>query len=277
MLIGVAQPPVVATGIDPVVIKDFVQAVEGMGFHHYAFAEHVTGRGQFHEAIAHLGYLAGITQRLELVTCMMLLPLRPAALVAKQAAHVDLVSGGRLRLGVSVSQSEVEYQSLGVDFKTRGRKIEEQIEVMRALWTQEQVDFEGRFHTIHTSIGPRPGRPIPIWMGGGTQEDQVPSARVLQRIVKLADGFIPLSSLPAERAAELADKLRAECQAQGRDPSTLGLEGDITLTDKTPAEWRREAGYYRDAGATHLILRSRSKPAEQLDMFRRFRDEVGLE
>jgi probable F420-dependent oxidoreductase len=277
MLIGVAQPPVVATGIDPIVIRDFAQAVEDMGFQHYCFAEHVVGRGQFHEAMSHLGYLAGITKRMELVTCMMLLPLRPAALVAKQAAHVDLLSGGRLRLGVSVSNFPQEYETLGVDFKSRGRKIEEQIAVMRALWTQEQVDFQGRFHQVHAAIGPRPGRMIPIWMGGGTQEDQIPSERVLRRVARLADGFIPLSSLPAERAPELVSRLHEAAHKESRDPATLGVDGDITLQDKTPDDWAREARIWRDAGAVHLILRQRQGPKEQIASLQRFKDEIGLE
>lgn len=277
MHIGVAQPPVFATGIDPVIIRDFAQAVEGLGFHHYAFAEHVAGeRGQFHEAFAHLGYLAGITTSLELVTCMMLLPLRPAVLAAKQAAHVDLVSGQRLRLGVSVSNFPVEYQALGVDFATRGKRIEEQIELMRRLWTEDIVHFEGRFHTVHAGIGPRPLRQIPFWMGGGTQEDQVPSARVARRVARLAEGFIPLSSLQAERAPELVQKLQDACRSEGRDPSTLAIEGDITLQDKTPADWVRETQIWRDAGASHLMLRMRSKVPEQIEMLKQYVAEVGL-
>jgi len=277
MHIGVAQPPVFATGIDKTIIRDFAQAVEDLGFHHYAFAEHVAGeRGQFHEAFAHLGYLAGITTSLELVTCMMLLPLRPAVLAAKQAAHIDLVSGERLRLGVSVSHSPVEFQALGVDFATRGKRIEEQIEVMRRLWSEEIVHYEGRFHTIHAGIGPRPNRQIPIWMGGGTQEDQVPSERVARRAARLADGFIPLSSLPAERAPELVARLQDACRAEGRDPATLAIEGDITLQDKTPAEWASETQIWRDVGATHLMLRMRSKVPEQIEMLKQYVAEVGL-
>jgi probable F420-dependent oxidoreductase len=276
MLIGVAQPPVFAMPVDPVYVRDYAQAAEGLGYHHYAFAEHVAGRGNFHEAFAHLGYLAGITQRMELVTCMMLLPLRPAALVAKQAAHVDLLSGGRLRLGVSVSHNEAEYEALGVDFKSRGKRIEEQIEVIRRLWDEETVDFEGRFHSIHTGIGPRPGRQIPIWMGGGTQEDAVPVPRILNRIARLADGFIPLSSMDPARAPELADKLAAACREVGRDPATLGIEGDITLQDKTPDDWARETACWRDAGAGYLMLRSRAAPAQQIEDLRKYKETFGI-
>jgi probable F420-dependent oxidoreductase len=262
--------------VDPVYVRDYAQAAEDLGYHHYAFAEHVAGRGNFHEAFAHLGFLAGVTRRMELVTCMMLLPLRPAVLVAKQAAHIDLISGGRLRLGVSVSHNEAEYQALGVDFKSRGKRIEEQIEVIRRLWTEETVDFEGRFHTVHTGIGPRPGRSIPIWMGGGTQEDAIPGPRILNRVARLADGFIPLSSLDPARASELAEKLASSCREIGRDPSTLGLEGDITLQDKTPDDWARETAAYRDAGASHIMLRSRAEPAKQIEDLRKYKETVGI-
>jgi probable F420-dependent oxidoreductase len=275
MLVGVAQPPVFAMPVDPVYARDYAQAAEDLGYHHYAFAEHVAGRGNFHEAFAHLGFLAGITQRMELVTCMMLLPLRPAALVAKQAAHIDLISGGRLRLGVSVSHNELEYEALGVDFKSRGKRIEEQIEVIRRLWSEETVDFEGRFHTIHTGIGPRPKRQIPIWMGGGTQEDTVPAPRILNRIARLADGFIPLSSMDPARAPELVEKLAAACSEVGRDPATLGIEGDVTLQDKTPDDWARETAHWRDAGAGYIMLRSRAEPAQQIADLGTYKETVG--
>ena len=276
MHVGVAQPPVFAMPVDPVFVRDYAQAAEELGYHHYAFAEHVAGRGNFHEAFAHRGFLAGITQRMELVTCMMLLPLRPAALVAKQAAHIDLISGGRLRLGVSVSHNVAEYEALGVDFASRGKRIEEQIEIIRRLWSEETVDFEGRFHTLHTGIGPRPKRQIPIWMGGGTTEDPMPSPRILNRIARLADGFIPLSSFDPARASELAGKLADACRAAGRDPATLGLEGDITLQDKTPDDWASETAAYRDAGAGYIMLRSRAAPAQQIEDLRKYRDTVGF-
>src|SRR3712207_5049701 len=193
--------PQLESGADPVAIRDYAQAVEGMGYDHILIYDHVLGadtasrpnwRGPytaqslFHEPFVLYGYFAAVTERVELVTDVIILPQRQTALVAKQAAEIDVLSGGRLRLGVGIGWNEVEYEALGESFRNRGARSEEQIEVLRLLWTQEVVDFQGRWHTITAAgINPLPvRRPIPLWIGGTAEP-------VLRRIGRLGDGWFP--------------------------------------------------------------------------------------
>ena len=217
MQLGVIFPQV-EMGVDPVAIRDYAQAVEQMGYTHLAVYDHVLGAGTttrpdwrgpytseslFHEPLVLFGYLAGCTRGLELVTEVIILPQRQTALVAKQAAEVDVLSGGRLRLGVGIGWNDVEYEVLGEDFHTRGRRVSEQIAVLRALWTQEVVTFEGKWHRItEAGINPLPvQRPIPIWMGGGRAES------ALRRIARLADGWFP-QVRPDDAGRALLESLR---------------------------------------------------------------------
>ncbi|HLE81312.1 MAG TPA: LLM class F420-dependent oxidoreductase, partial [Dehalococcoidia bacterium] len=194
MQLGVVFPQT-EIGADPGGVRNYVQAVEQMGYAHLAIYDHVLGadptnrpdwRGPytsktlFHEPMVLFGYLAALTQRLELVTSIIILPQRQTALVAKQAAEIDVLAQGRFRFGVGIGWNQVEYEALGEDFHNRGRRMEEQIAVLRALWTQEVVTFEGKWHRItEAGINPLPvQRPIPIWMGGGAEP-------VLQRIARL--------------------------------------------------------------------------------------------
>lgn len=202
--------PQTEIGSDPAAVRDYAQAVEDLGYGHITAYDHVLGastanrpdwRGSytsaamFHEIFVLFGYLAALTRRVELVSGVLILPQRQTALVAKQAAEVDVLSGGRLRLGVGVGWNAVEFEALGEDFQTRGARIEEQIAVLRALWTQPVVDFHGRWHQIPAAgINPLPvQRPIPIWMGGYVDT-------VLRRIGRVADGWLP-SALPMRRRA----------------------------------------------------------------------------
>ena len=168
---------------DPVAIKDFAQAAEAMGYSHLFIADHVLGadsahhdfpalrtynhKSVVHETLTLMGYLSAVTQRVGLATGILILPQRQTVLVAKQAAEVDVLSGGRLRLGIGVGWNTVEFQALGEDFHNRGARSAEQIEVMRALWTQDVVDFHGKWHNIsHAGLNPLPvQRPIPVWLG----------------------------------------------------------------------------------------------------------------
>ncbi|HLF72499.1 MAG TPA: TIGR03619 family F420-dependent LLM class oxidoreductase [Dehalococcoidia bacterium] len=301
MLIGVAGPPLSVTGADPAVIRDFAQAVEAMGFNHYAFSEHVLSsdaeqipelgrrsniKATFNETFALMCFLAGVTSRIELFSCILILPLRPTALAAKQSAHADILSNGRVRLGVGVSGDPLEYEALGVDHATRGARLVEQIGFLRRFWTEESVTAQTRFHTFrHVGINPRPGRLIPIWMGGGSVTDPFPSERILRRAARLADGFTAISLLPPERASELIDTLRSYVAEAGREASSFGVEGDITLTDKTPDDWRRETQLWREAGADRLILRMGPRGGvdrllatqDQIDNLKTYLKEVGLE
>ena len=171
--------PQTEIGADPVGVKDYVQAAEAMGYEHLLVFDHVLGADaskrdswdrpyssvdMFHEPFVLFGYLAGITEKIELTTGVLILGQRQTALVAKQAAEIDVLSGGRLRLGIGVGWNEVEYEALGERFTNRGRRSEEQIELMRALWTQDTVDFQGRHHQVsHAGINPLPvQRPIPM-------------------------------------------------------------------------------------------------------------------
>ena len=164
----------------------------------------------WHEPFVLFGYLAGITQTLELVTSILILPQRQTALVAKQAAEVDVLSGGRLRLGIGVGWNDVEYEALGQDFRDRGQRCEEQIEVLRALWTSELVTYEGRWHKItDAGLNPMPvQRPIPIWIGGGPGSAGTISAagseRVLKRIARMADGWFPSVGLQSNVGGAIA-------------------------------------------------------------------------
>ena len=210
MLIGVAGPPLASTGPDPVAIRDFAQAVEGLGFNHYAFSEHILnsdaeklpelGRRSnlgfgYNESFALMCFLAGVTSRIELFSCILILPLRPTALAAKQAAHADILSNGRVRLGVGVSGDVLEYEALGVDLKTRGQRMEEQVELLRRFWTEESVSAQTRFHNFrYVAINPKPKRLIPIWMGGGGAGDPMPKERILRRAALASPTASPRSA-----------------------------------------------------------------------------------
>lgn len=262
MRLGVIFPQT-EIGTDPQVIRDFAQAVEGIGYDHLVAYEHVLGanpasrpewkgfythRDPFHEPFVLFSYMAAVTRRLELATGILILSQRQTALVAKQAAEVDLLSGGRLRLGVGVGWNAVEYEALGVDFHTRGARIAEQVKVLRALWTQEAVTFHGRWHRIEDAgINPLPvQRPIPIWMGGVAEA-------VLRRIGRLADGWFLSGRVPmVERVAQI-ERVRAYARAAGRSSDEIGIESRISVAGG-PDDWRRGAEEWRRAGATHLSV-----------------------
>src|SRR6266567_5973620 len=208
MQLGVIFPQT-EIGADPKAVRDFVQAAESIGYEHVIVFDHVLGvdtahyqgwqgpytkHDMFHEPFVLYGYLAAVTQRLELVTAVIILGQRQTALVAKQAAEVDVLSGGRLRLGVGIGWNAVEYEALGENFHNRGKRSEEQLAVLRALWTQDVVSFEGRWHRItHAGLNPLPiQRPIPIWLGAGGRLNPIPPEPVMRRIARLADGWFPL-------------------------------------------------------------------------------------
>src|SRR6266404_7156909 len=203
MQVGVIFPQT-EIGADPVAVRDYVQAAENLGYAHLLVYDHVLGadaqrhagwsggytaKDMVHEPFVAFGYIAALTQRLELGTAVLVLGQRQTALVAKQAAEVDVLSGGRLRLGIGIGWNHVEYEALGENFHNRGRRSEEQIAVLRALWTQDVVDFHGRWHHIrHAGLNPLPiQRPIPLWLGGGRPGGEA----VIERIGRLADGWFP--------------------------------------------------------------------------------------
>jgi probable F420-dependent oxidoreductase len=272
MRLGVTFPQLVS-GTDPIALRDFVQAVEGIGFDHLLIYDHVLGadpsgrpgwkgnyshESLFHEPLVFLGYVASLTTRIELVTGVIVLPQRQTALVAKQAAAVDVLSGGRLRLGVGVGWNEVEFEGLNQSFGDRGARIEEQIEVLRALWATPVVDYHGKWHEIdRAGINPLPvQRPIPLWLGGWDD-------RVLRRVGRLADGWFPLRH-PAEGWAATIERVRAYAREAGRDPSAIGIEPRYSLRGN-PNDWRRAADEWRSLGATHLSVHTMESGLSKLD------------
>ena len=259
--------PQTEIGDDPVLVRDFAQtAAEGLGYHHLLVFDHVLGAGRtnrpdwrgpydsadaFHEPFVLFGYLAGLTKRIELVTGVLVLPQRQTALVAKQAAEVDVLSGGRLRLGVGVGWNDVEYQALGEDFHTRGRRIEEQIALLRALWTEPVVDFTGRWHQVpEAGINPLPvQRPIPVWLGGQAEP-------VLRRIGVMGDGWFP-QMRPDQRARDMLERLRRYVSDAGRDPTRIGVEPRVEIRYGDPTQWPALIEGWRKLGATHVGVSTR--------------------
>lgn len=282
-------------GPDPFAIRDFAQAAEEMGYAHLFVADHVLGadpshhhhpllaiyshKSVVHESLTLLAYLAAITARMVLATGILIMPQRQAALVAKQAAEIDVLSNGRLRLGIGVGWNEVEYEALNQDFHNRGARMAEQIAVMRALWTQEVVEFEGTWHRIsHAGLNPLPvQRPIPIWFGVGSPANPRPPDAALRRVGSLADGWSPYIPTGAEGRAIVA-QVHGYVIAAGRDPSDLTLEGRVQIGGRPSAEWVAQARTWQDLGATHLIAEARGGglvfPAQHIEAFREFKQVI---
>lgn len=284
MQVGVTFPQT-EIGADPVVVRDYAQAVEGLGYKHLVAFDHVLGadptnrpgwqgytnRDMFHEPFVLFGYLAALTQ-LELVPAVIILPQRQTALVAKQAAEVDILTGGKLRLGVGVGWNPVEYEALGKNFNTRGRVIEEQIEVMRLLWSQEIVGYKGRFHTItETGLNPLPvRRSIPVWMGGSADV-------LLRRVARMGDGWFP-QGRPSVQMRETVERLRRYIREAGRDPGTFGIEARMNAREGDLDEWVRQTDGWRDLGATHISINTMGagfkSPGEHIEAIRRYIEAI---
>jgi probable F420-dependent oxidoreductase len=282
-------------GSDPGAIREYVQAAEELGYSHLFVADHVLGAdrqfhpelggfGYSHKSVVHetlvlLGFAAAITTRLRLATGILILPQRQTALVAKQAAEVDVLSSGRLRLGVGIGWNVVEYEALGENFRNRGRRCEEQISVLRALWTQETVEFHGRWHKIsHAGINPLPvQRPIPLWIGGGSVANPIPPEPVLRRIARVADGWFPADGFPLNASArETLDRLAGYIHEAGRDPAQVGQETRVRLGGKNPDEWLREAATLKEMGAAYMTVETRwggvGSPSNHIAAIRRAKE-----
>ena len=265
-------------------MRDFAQTAEGLGYDYLVFYEHILGtppgvanrplRGEYHESFTTMAYLAGVTDTIGFLTAVVVLPLRQTVIVAKQAAEVDILSGGRLRLGVGLGRVPEEYQAAGANYQDRGKRIEEQIALLRALWTQEWVTFKGKWHdtpTIGLTMLPVQ-QPIPVWMGGTADP-------MLERVGRLANGYLTTANAAGvERKVEL---IRESALAAGRDPNDVGLEGGIKTGDGTPAEWVATyhgweefggSSFYVDPGGTEGREVSISY---HLDVAKRFMEEVG--
>jgi probable F420-dependent oxidoreductase len=272
-------------GDDPARIAAFAQAAEDLGYAHIVAYDHVLGadpanrpawwkgaythRDAFHEPFVLFGYLAAITKRIELAFGIVILPQRQTALVAKQAATLDVLSGGRVRFGAGIGWNHVEYEALGMNWRDRAKRVEEQIEVLRLLWTEELVDYTGRWHRIdRAGIKPLPvQRPIPIWMGA---DEEV----AVKRVARLADGWFSHLA-PNEEGRAALERFRGYVREAGRDPAKVGVEGRVAATG-SPDEWARKAAVFRDMGMTHLELRTAGSALPDLDAhvaaMRRFRE-----
>jgi len=259
--IGVVFPQTELGG-DAGAVRAYGQRVEELGFTHLLAYDHVVGadpavhtgwngpydvRTTFHEPLVTFGFLAGITRTLELVTGVIILPQRQTALVAKQAAEVDLLSGGRLRLGVGIGWNAVEYEALGQDFGTRGKRSAEQVDLLRRLWTEPSVTFDGTFDTVTgAGLAPLPvQRPIPIWIGAA-------SSAGYRRIGRLADGWFPMMA-PGPRLDEALAEIAPGAMEAGRDPATIGMEGRARWAGDDEAVAAQIAAW-SEAGATHLSV-----------------------
>jgi probable F420-dependent oxidoreductase len=251
-------------GVGPADAMAYATGLETLDFAHVAAYEHVLGadiaarpdwRGPytaadpFREPLVLFAFMAALTTSLSFATSVLILPQRQTALVAKQAAEVALLSGGRFRLGVGIGWNAVEYEALGVPWERRGRRLEEQIEVLRQLWSNASIDFAGEFHTITAAgINPLPSALVPLWLGGGEASD-----RVLERIARLADGWMVPFHDGREAASRIA-LLRERRMTHRSDP--IGIEGRMVLRQlgADRSVWRQAAEAWRDAGATHLSV-----------------------
>ena len=286
MRIGITLPQT-EMNADPVAILDYAQTIEGLGYQHIQSLDHVLGanagsrpgwQGPYdhndliHETFVLFGYLAGATQSVELVTAVIILPQRQTALVAKQAAEIDVLSGGRLRLGIGTGWNDVEYEALSENFHDRGKRSEEQIELMRALWTQKLVTYSGRWHKItDAGINPLPvQRPIPIWLGGGAE-------RLLKRVARLGDGWFP-QFRPDESGRAILSRLHTYTREAGRTTDDIGIDGRIAIVGRSLEQWVEDALAWKDLGATHLSLNTRGAglrfPDGHVDAIRKFKEAI---
>jgi len=262
---------------DRVVIRDFVQAAEEMGFNHISVPDHViqagTPRGPaqmaprftrefpYHETMTLLALIAGITETIEINSAVIILPQRQTVLVAKQAAEVDVLSGGRLHLGVGLGWNELEFEALDMEFGNRGRRVEEQIDVLRRLWTEELVTFDGHWHKItDAGLAPMPiQRPIPIWIGANSEV-------AVRRAGRLADGwFIISGDQPGDQTKAYHDAFCEAAQSAGRDPGTLGIEATVHGGKDGPEAWMETARAWSDLGVTQLTFRPNGSIDELLN------------
>ncbi len=290
-----ALMPLGDIGGDAAIVREYAQTMESMGYDFIEAPDHVLGvnaasrpgwdrndnEDLFHDPFVLFGFLAGCTSRIGFSTGVLILPQRQTVLVAKQAASLDVLCTGRFRLGIGVGWNEVEYVGLNENFKNRGRRSEEQVQVMQALWANKHVDFKGRYHTIEDAgINPRPpsGR-VPVWYGGHHDA-------TLPRIARWGDGWMPNAYQPDDDALAIFEKLRSLTREAGRDPSAVGIEVWTSCGSGTPADWAKEAAFWKRAGATHIALTTTfhrrhhhriagHSLADHLAAARHYRDAVG--
>lgn len=262
MKFGVVLPQT-EIGDDPSVLRDYVQTAEGLGYDYILCYDHVLGanpereggwkgpythQDTFHEPFVTYGYMAAITQHIRFVTGILILPQRQTALVAKQAAQLDRLSNGRVRLGIGIGWNAVEYEALNEDFSTRGRRSEEQVIVLRELWTKPLVNFQGAYHTISDAgLKPMPvQQPIPIWFGGSADA-------ALRRMARLGDGWMP-NTAPIEKIKPTYETLQGYLSDAGRTLSAFGMDVRINFHQHDLAKLPQVVAAWEQFGATHLCV-----------------------
>ncbi len=273
MKVGVVFPQT-EIGTDPEQIRSYAIGIEEAGFNHIVAYDHVVGHrpedaatwanvgpytdlDPFHEVFVLFSYLAAITSRVEFATEVLVLPQRSTVLVAKQAAELALLSSGRFRLGVGVGWNPEEFRALGMGFDDRGKRVVEQVEILRRLWSEELTTVHGQFHTIEAcAVNPRPPQPIPIWIGGRAPV-------VLRRAAAIADGLMLEHSLA--EAPEIIANLRADLAENGRDPSSFGLAVRIQLRHSALDSAVKEARAWEQMGITHLSVNTMDDGIEDAD------------
>lgn len=288
MRIGVVFPQTEFPA-DPAAIRDYAQTAEALGFTHILAYDHILGANperpggwqgpytyqhSFQEPLTLFSFMAGLTQRIEFTSGVIILPQRQTAVFAKQAATLDVLSGGRLRLGIGLGWNAVEYTALNENFRNRGKRIEEQVILLRRLWTEPLVTFEGRWHHIpDAGLNPLPvQRPIPLWFGGYADV-------VLERAARLADGWMPGFRHPGE-ALPVLEKLQSYVEAAGRSWDGFGLEPRISYHDGRPESWQSLVEGWRALGASHLSFNTMGNgfdtPAKHLAAIRAFAQAAGI-
>lgn len=287
MRIGVVFPQT-EIGSDPGALKEYAQAAESLGYVHLLAYDHVLGANaesrpgwagayrhtdQFHEPIVLFSYLAGITQSIEFVSGIIIMPQRQTVLLAKQTAALDVLSKGRLRLGIGIGWNQVEYEALGENFRNRGKRSEEQIDVLRQLWTNDLITYDGKWHKItDAGINPRPAKSIPIWFGGTSDP-------VMRRLARIGDGWFPQRFGPDEEGRENFEKLFAYAREAGRDPKEIGIEPRISVSEGNPDSWAKDAQAWESLGATHLSVNTMGagfkSPQEHIDAIKQFKAALG--
>lgn len=281
MNIGVVFPQT-EFGNDPAAIHDYAQTAESLGYTHILAYDHVLGanptrpggwqgpytyQNPFHDPFVMFSYMAAVTQTIEFATGILILPQRETAVVAKQAATLDVLSNGRLRLGVGNGWNEVEYIALNQNFRTRGKRIEEQVDLLRRLWTEPLITYHGRWHTIpDAGLNPLPDHPIPIWFGGHADA-------VLRRIAKMGDGWLLNTPTVAQARPEL-EKLERYLAENGRSLTDIGLESRLSYGQGNPDDWQPIVAGWQAAGATHMTLNTMrlglNTPGKHINAIRTF-------
>ena len=261
MKIGVVLPHN-EIGNDPAAIKAYAKGVEALGADHMLIYDHVVGadpdrpggfRGPydkdvaFHEPFTFFGFIAAVTERIELVTTILITPQRQTVLIAKQAAELAVLSGNRFRMGIGTGWNQIEYEALNEDFATRGPRQSEQVDLMRKLWSSDSLDYKGTYHTVNkASINPRPSQPIPIWFGGGAPV-------LLKRCARLGDGWMPLMGAN-DAAKEALAFLKAEREKAGKTWDGFGVQAQAQFAGGGPERWKKHYDQWQALGATHMAI-----------------------